>query len=153
MGDLLKKIRDRKKNVSVPERIDALKENDGGEELDVEDKVTLSKTANKTSNKTPNKISEEDVNSKIEKELASIPALAKPKLMTIQADIKDKMDIYCATNKITLDTLIEGMFSVLCEPGDTKLSEKVVARAKVGKGNRDRSRKLKTILTKINDID
>ena len=137
MGDLLKKIRDRKKNVSVPERIDALKENEDDLHSNTNSIAPIS----------------DDVNSKIESELASIPALAKAKLMTIQADIKDKMEVYCATNKITLDTLIEGMFSILCESENAELSEKVIARAKVGKANRNRSRKLKTILTKINEID
>jgi hypothetical protein len=145
MGDLLKDIRDRKKNVSVPERIDALKESQ------VETGTEIEEDSDFKSNKI--RESSDDVNSKIESELASIPALAKPKLMTIDASVKDKMDIYCATNKITLDTLIEGMFLVLCDSGNAQLSEKVIARAKVGKANRNRSRKLKTILTKISDID
>jgi hypothetical protein len=102
----------------------------------------------------------EYTNSKIEKELLereleSIPVIGKPRTMKIQADIKEKMEICCAANKITLDTLVEGMFAVLCEYelSNIQLSEKVIARAKVGKANRDRSREIKTILTKITDID
>lgn len=85
----------------------------------------------------------------MKKQLADYPIIANQQPIRLEAEIKAKVEDYCRSNKVTLETLIEALFE---EAETQNYLNKVVQRAQERLKQRKEMGNLKTKITQLGNL-
>lgn len=85
----------------------------------------------------------------MKKQLADYPIIANQQPIRLETEIKTKVEDYCRSNKVTLETLVEALFE---EAETQNYLNKVVPRAQERLKQRKEMGNLKTKITQLGNL-
>lgn len=86
---------------------------------------------------------------KLEKKMAAMDVITTARAVRLEEKIRSELDIFCKTNGIGLDTLLEGMYTILSKPENAEILQEAIKEASERRFKRVQSGVIKSAIARL----